>query len=291
MSNQLQGPQFIYYFDLVIKALKELGGSAGRTEVIDFVVNNYEVDDNDLEMLKSGVLRINANIGWSRYYLMRDGYIDGSKRGTWSLTQKARDIDNLSPEKSLEIFQRIYKKFKTKEEEQEDNKEIINDNLKYQEIETNISHRAELIQKLQKEFSPSGFEKFCRIILIKSGFTEVKVTKQSGDGGIDGSGILKINHFVSFRVSFQSKRYSGKVPVKEIRDFRGAIAGRADKGIFMTTGTFTQDCKTEAKRDGALPIELVNGNDLLNMIEELEVGVTPITSYEIDHEYFDDFIE
>lgn len=299
MSNQSQGPQFIYYFDLVIKALKELGGSAGRSEVIDFVVNNYDVDERDLEMLKSGVLRINANIGWSRYYLMRDGYIDGSKRGTWSLTQKARDTNHLSLEESLDIFQRVYSKFKVKEAEpSQTNEEAIDNRVQFEyqdideiEIDTDVSHREALLWKLQKDFSPSGFEKFCRLILVKSGFTEVKVTGKSGDGGIDGTGILKINHFVSFRVSFQSKRYSGTVPVKEIRDFRGAISGRADKGIFMTTGTFTRDGKSEAKRDGALPIELVDGKDLLDMIEELELGVTPITSYEIDHDFFDDFIE
>jgi restriction system protein len=110
---------------------------------------------------------------------------------------------------------------------------------------------------------PDGFERLCQRILRESGFQQVVVTGRSGDGGIDGVGVLQMNPFVSFNVLFQCKRYQGAVSPSQIRDFRGAMVGRADKGIIMTTGTFTLDAKKEARRDGVPPIELVDGEALL----------------------------
>jgi restriction system protein len=136
----------------------------------------------------------------------------------------------------------------------------------------------------------SGFERLCQRVLRESGFQEVKVTGRSGDGGIDGNGILQINPFVSFQVLFQCKRYSGSVSVSQVRDFRGAMMGRADKGIILTTGTFTKDARSEAVRDGVPPIELVNGDKLLDMLEELGLGLRPVTSYEVDVDFFEEFM-
>ncbi|GMR25382.1 MAG: hypothetical protein BMS9Abin39_0677 [Ignavibacteria bacterium] len=124
----------------------------------------------------------------------------------------------------------------------------------------------------------------------EAGFQEVKVTGRSGDGGIDGYGNLEVNPFVSFNVLFQSKRYKGSVSASQIRDFRGAMQGRADKGIIITTGSFTSDAKKEAKRDGAPPIELVDGEKLVQMFEKLELGVIPSTVYEIDEDFFKEYM-
>ncbi len=136
---------------------------------------------------------------------------------------------------------------------------------------------------------PSGFERLCQRLLRESGFQQVIVTGRSGDGGIDGNGLLQINPFVSFQVLFQCKRYAGSVSASQIRDFRGAMMGRADKGIILTTGTFTKDAKNEAIRDGAPPIELVDGEKLLAMFEQLELGLKPVTTYEIDDDFFGEF--
>ena len=123
----------------------------------------------------------------------------------------------------------------------------------------------------------------------ESGFESVTVTGKSGDGGLDGIGILQVNAFVSFKVLFQCKRYSGSVNPSQVRDFRGAMMGRADKGIILTTGTFTSEAKKEAVRDGVPPIELVDGGKLLDMFETLELGLKPKKAYDIDEKFFDDF--
>lgn len=115
------------------------------------------------------------------------------------------------------------------------------------------------------------------------------VTGKSGDGGIDGNGVLEINPFVSFKVMFQCKRFQKSVTASQIRDFRGAIIGRAEKGIFITTGTYTTSAKDEARRDGVIPIELVDGDKLIEMFEKLEMGLKIKKSYEIDYEYFNQF--
>src|SRR5262249_47737218 len=140
-----------------------------------------------------------------------------------------------------------------------------------------------------KSLPPAGFERLCQFLLRESGFEKVGVTGRSGDGGIDGHGILQLNAFVSFKVLFQCKRYAGAISPSQVRDFRGAMMGRADKGIIMTTGTFTDAAEKEALRDGVPPIELVTGETLLNMFESLELGLTPRKTFDIDYQFFETF--
>ena len=134
-----------------------------------------------------------------------------------------------------------------------------------------------------------GFERLCQRLLRESGFEKVQVTGKSGDGGLDGIGILQVNPFVSFKVLFQCKRYSGAVNASQVRDFRGAMMGRADKGIILTTGTFTADARKEAVRDGVPPIELVDGEKLIDMFESLELGLKPKKAYDLDSIFFEEF--
>jgi restriction system protein len=143
--------------------------------------------------------------------------------------------------------------------------------------------------ELLLELPPAGFERLSQRLLREAGFTQVVVTGQSGDGGIDGHGTLQINPLVSFKVLFQCKRYTKSVSPSHVRDFRGAMAGRADKGIIITTGTFTAEARRDATRDGVPPIELIDGEKLLDMLENLELGLKPITTYELDHVFFNEF--
>ena len=136
---------------------------------------------------------------------------------------------------------------------------------------------------------PKGFEQLCQRLLRESGFDQVVVTGRSGDGGIDGIGVLKVNPFVAFKVLFQCKRYVGTVSSSEVRDFRGAMQGRADKGIILTTGKFSSDALKESVRDGVPPIELVDGERLIVLFETLELGLTPRTTYDIDLGFFAQF--
>lgn len=153
-----------------------------------------------------------------------------------------------------------------------------------------ISYREAVAAKLQA-LPAAGFERFCQRLLRESGFEEVNITGRSGDGGIDGIGILQVNALVSFKVLFQCKRYTGSVTPSQVRDFRGAMMGRADKGIMITTGSFTSDARKEAVRDGVPAIELVDGEKLVNMLEQLELGLKLRRSFELDAAFFDQFSE
>jgi restriction system protein len=160
--------------------------------------------------------------------------------------------------------------------------------MDYDEADVQTTYKIDLLNIL-KSLPPAGFERICQRLLRESGFQQVTVTGKSGDGGIDGIGVVQVNAFVSFRVLFQCKRYQGAVAVSTVRDFRGAMSGRADKGIIMTTGTFTQDAKKEARRDGVVPIELVDGENMVEMFEKLELGLKPIKTYAIDEKFFEEF--
>ncbi len=135
---------------------------------------------------------------------------------------------------------------------------------------------------------PEQFERLAQRILRECGFTQVEVTGKSGDGGIDGKGIIKIGGLISFHAMFQCKRYQDSVTPRHIRDFRGALMGRADKGLFITTGSFTRDAVKEAQRDGAAPIDLIDGEDLVQKLKELSLGVKIeiIEQITIDKDWF-----
>lgn len=139
---------------------------------------------------------------------------------------------------------------------------------------------------LLQNMTPNGFERFCKYLLRVYGFERVEVTPAGKDGGIDGYGVLQLKPFVSFKVIFQCKRYKNTVSRAQVGDLRNAMIGRAEKGIMITTGIFSEDAKREAAREGAPPIELVDGNELVRMLEKEEIGVHPRSVYEIDHSFF-----
>ena len=137
--------------------------------------------------------------------------------------------------------------------------------------------------------SPSGFEKLCSRVFREKGFVKVEVTGKSGDGGIDGKGVMKLS-LMSFKVLFQCKRYAGSVGSQAIRDFRGGMTYDIDKGIFLTTGYYTKSAIEEASRDGANPIELIDGVALCELLKELGMGVKTKEVYVVDDDYFDQYM-
>jgi restriction system protein len=286
-KNKQSGPQFLRFFNPVLEALQGLGGSGRPSEVVDWIASNLNVpEEEQSEQLASGQSRFANEIHWARFYLAKTGYIDSSKRGVWSLTEKGLSVNKLSQQDIRSIFQEVQNDSKKGEE----NNPVIDDKEAPKDlpVEKQTDYRSELMSTLQS-LPPDGFERLCQRLLRESGFQQVNVTGRTGDGGIDGNGLLEVNPFVSFRVLFQCKRYTGSVTVSQVRDFRGAMMGRADKGIILTTGTFTSDAKQEAVRDGVPPIELVNGEKLLDLLQQLELGLKPVTSYEVDNDFFDEF--
>lgn len=285
-----EGAQFVRYFGPVLDALRELGGSGAPSEVIERIVENLRVSDAvQNELLDSGNPRFPNQVAWARYYLAREGLIDSSKRGVWSLTEKGLST-HLTYQQAHEVFRKWVKFFAAARKEKK--AEAPSDEGEEQAPEktelTAVNFRDRLAQILFA-LPPSGFERLCQRLLRESGFVQVVVTGRSGDGGIDGYGTLQVNPLVSFKVLFQCKRLSSAVGSAVIRDFRGAMQGRADKGILLTTGTFSADAKKEAARDGVPPIELVDGQKLQDMFTQLELGLRPVKTYEIDDSFFAEF--
>jgi restriction system protein len=284
--SKSKGPKFIRFFKPIIENLKETGGSGTAVEVIDNVIEKMKIPDSEQEeTLKNGQSRIRNQIQWARFYLVQAGLLDSSKRGIWSLTEKGLSIDTKALD-VLETFKEIHKKYSPSKKQKQQIKPSAVE-VDDEEIEP-PDHRTTLLN-LIKSLPPGGFERLSQRLLRESGFQKVEVTGRTGDGGIDGVGILQLNPFVSFNVLFQCKRYQGTVTPSQVRDFRGAMQGRADKGIIITTGTFTLEAKKEARRDGAPPIELVDGDALVQMFEQLQIGLVPRTTYDVDEKFFDDF--
>jgi restriction system protein len=291
MSDQ-NLPQHFRYINPIIEALRESGGSGRSSEVTDMVIEKLGISDDELEdTLQSGGSRIKNQIHWARMVLVKIGIIDASQRGVWSLTEKGLNTD-LSRDDLVHLYKTRRKWMgignrKQKIVEGENIHEISGECVDESSPEA-VDYRTELLKILQS-VSPSGFERICQRLLRESGFEQVKVTGRSGDGGIDGHGLLQVNPFVSFNILFQCKRYQGTVSASQIRDFRGAMQGRADKGLIITTGTFSLDAKKEARRDGVPPIEIIDGEKLIDMFELLELGLKPKKTYEVNYPFFEEF--
>ncbi len=287
-----KGPQFVRYFAPVIEALKELGGSGRPAEVCDLIARNLKISEQERSILnKGGQTKFENRVHWARFYLAKGGYVDASTRGVWSLTEKSQTVEKMSLEEAMAIFSTIQSQFDTgKTTSGNDTAPIADESIapSPSAASSDTNYRSRLLSILQA-LPATGFERLCQRLLRESGFEQVVVTGRSGDGGIDGQGLLQLNPFVSFKVLFQCKRYVGTVGSGQVRDFRGAMMGRADKGIIMTTGTFTGDAQKEALRDGVPPIELVNGEKLLDLFEGLELGLKPRKTFDIDESFFEPF--
>jgi len=272
-------PKYDDLFNPLVKAMHDLGGSASVAEIEEKVAEILKLPETDLNELHRGnTTKLSYRLAWTRNYLKRFGLLENSSRGIWALTNKGsktKYVDKQEVNKVVKTNSLTSSKLphtSTNDEMSEDNWQ--NDML-------------EIIKKL----SPNEFERLCQRILREAGFIHVQITGRSGDGGIDGIGVIKIAGFLSFRIIFQCKRYQGSISSKLIREFKGTMTGRADKGLFLTTGRFTREAKAEAIRDGSIPIDLVDGKELVEKMKELRLGVR-ITSkevVEIKSDWFESF--
>jgi len=254
-----------------LKALKLLGGSGAIDEINAKVyeVTNYSAEILEILHDENGVqTEVEYRLAWARTYLKKYGLIENSSRGVWALIDNELDISKLSETKIVKSVQAQTKKNNSDTNiENLDKKEVLE-----QKMDGNTNWQEELISVLL-QIHPSAFERLCQRILRESGFVQVEVTGKSGDGGIDGKGIIRLNGLLSFHVFFQCKRYKGSVGAGDIRDFRGAVQGRADKGLFITTGNFTRAAVQEATRDGVPPIDLIDGEMLCEKLKEFSLGI------------------
>ena len=270
----------------ILQTVKDMGGSGNASEVVDAVIERLKIPEAEQQVVnKNGQSRVENQVQWARFYMTRAGFMDSSSRGVWTLTENGRELDLAKFDYSSAI--RAVRSAVAAVHKERPKSETAEDDASEKVLEV-TDYREELLSTL-KTISPSGFERFCQRLLREGGFQQVNITGRSGDGGIDGNGILAVNPLVSFYVLFQCKRYEGTVTPSQVRDFRGAMMGRADKGIIITTGTFTLDAKKEARRDGVPPIELVDGDKLIEMCEQLEFGLIPRKAFSVDYKIFEEF--
>lgn len=256
----------------LMTALVNLGGSGSIDEIYEAVLELEKLDEETLAILhnpeKSSQTEIGYRLAWARTYLKKAGYLENSSRGVWALTDKAKQAPKIDSRKIVNYVRSLDKKISQDTADASDPAASVDESP--EEI---LAWREKLHHILIEEMSPEAFERLTQRMLRESGFVHVEVTGRTGDGGIDGKGIARINGLMSFHIAFQCKKYKGSVGAPEIRNFRGAIVGRADRGMFITTGNFTKAAIEEANRDGAAPIDLVDGDQLADKLKELALGI------------------
>jgi restriction system protein len=275
-------PTFDRLFIPTIQALLDLGGSGTVEEINRRVYEITQLPDEILQIPhaeEGATTELDYRLAWSRTYLKKYGLLENSFRGVWALSKANIDVTKLNAaeiKKSVREQSKLTGKTPGAEESKQP-----------EEVENSEEWKQQILNTLY-HISSSAFERLAQRILRESGFVQVEVTGKTGDGGIDGKGIVRINGFLSFHVIFQCKRYKGSVTPSQIRDFRGAMQGRADKGLFITTGTFTREAVKESIRDGAPPIDLIDGEILCDKLKELKLGVDTkfVEVIEVKKEWF-----
>jgi restriction system protein len=273
-------PKYDEMFNPLLQALRELGGSASIPEQEDAVAKILRLSDRDLaEIHRGNRTKFSYRLAWARNYLKNFGLLENSSRGVWALTALGQ--------KTLSVDKREVKRAVSKQA-----RKIAPDASSEMSESPEVNEAAwedELLEVI-RTMSPQAFERLCQRLLRESGFIQVEVTGRSGDGGIDGKGVVRLGGLLSFHMIFQCKRFKGSVGAPIVRDFRGAMVGRADKGLLMTTGSFTAEARRDAQREGAPPIDLIDSGTLILKLKELGLGIIVkariVEEIIVDHGFF-----
>lgn len=260
-------PKYSELFNPTLQALHALGGSGTNEEIEEKVAEILSLSEDEVsEIHRGNTTKLSYRLAWSRNYLKRYGLLENSSRSVWSLThkgQQTKKVDPVEVNRAVKALDKRERAFPGVDESEAAEGDLA------------LDWEQDLLAELQS-VSPAGFERLSQRLLREAGFIEVKVTGKTGDGGIDGVGVIRVN-LISFRVIFQCKRYKGSVSSQQMREFKGTMSGRAERGLFITTGTFTRDAKAEANRDGSAPIDLVDGERLVSLMKEYGLGVNVAT--------------
>lgn len=279
MPSEPKAPSYDVLMWPAVVAMKALGGSATHEELLEKVIELEHIPETVQNVMHTErQTKISYNLAWAKTYLGKAGALENPSHGVWAITEKGKaltagDVKQIPVEVRKQY--KLEKDRKPKSNEEEDLRPETKD------------WKDNLLTILTNQIKADAFERLAQRILRESGFVKVEVTGRSGDGGIDGVGVLRLA-LLSFQVYFQCKKYKGSVSAGAIRDFRGAMVGRTDKGLFITTGTFTAEAKKEATRDGAPAIDLIDGDFLCDLLKNLKLGVATkmVEEISIDSEWF-----
>lgn len=280
-------PSYDELINPTLRALHALGGSASIQELAEQVIEDLQPVPDVSQHLHgdSTQTELEYRLAWARTYLKKFGLITNSGRGVWALTSDGSHVEAVDPRDIVRFVQQ-QQRARPKSPRRQVKPADGQPELDEADDET-AGWRERLLQMLLS-MDPGAFERLCQRLLRESGFIEVEVTGRSGDGGIDGHGIIRVAGLISFTVIFQSKRYRDNIGPGVVRDFRGAMIGRADKGLLVTTGGFTREARLEATRDGAPPIDLISGDLLIEKLKDLKLGVRTrmVEVVELDESWF-----
>lgn len=286
----LKVPNYDKLINPCFQAIIKLGGSASNDEIFNTVASDLKLSEEVLSVYQQGhepMSKVSYNLAWARTYLRKYGAIVNSSRSVWSVTAEFADKKEVDSKTVVDYVRNIEaQSVNLKKKPQKDDAPIRSgSNIAEDTPEEIASWRIRLLEILQN-MNPYGFERFIQLLFRTCGIDNVEVTKKSGDGGIDGLGEYKLGGIFGFKLAFQCKRYSGSVGSAEIRDFRGSLSTDIEKAVFVTTGVFSPAAKAEAKAPGKKPIDLMDGELLIDKIAELNIGVQPKTTYEINDKFF-----
>ena len=263
-----------------LRALMHLGGSASIHELSNQLASDLDLTDDVLDMLHGDGPKseVDYRAAWARTRLRWIAAVDNPSRGVWTITEEGRRL------KSDDVVRQLVRREQRKPRSERSSASTPNQEKDDDGAEDQTWQ--DTLLGILRNIPPDAFERLCQRLLREHGFTKVEVTGRSGDGGIDGTGVLRVN-LISFHVNYQCKRYAESVGPGAIRDFRGAMVGRGDKGLFITTGRFTREAEREAVRDGAPPIDLIDGIELCGLLCDKRLGVSTKTVVVPNPAFFD----
>lgn len=276
---QNEVPKYPDLIEATFSALHALGGSGKNDEINKKAVEILQLSDDVLEIMhtNTNMTEVDYRLAWARTLLKNFGVIENSARSVWAISMAFTQIPTIN---GMDVYKR------------KDIKQIYENSSLQESLEIEDNTPEEIRSWRQKlhdvllKMNPYAFERLTQRLLRECGFSQVEITKKSGDGGIDGTGTLKINDIITFNIAFQCKRYQGSIGSPEIRDFRGSLTTNIEKAIFITTGTFSKSAIEEAVTAGKQQIDLMDGEALISKIAELQIGVKKITDYMIDEDFF-----
>lgn len=292
-DKKIKSPTQIELIEPVFSALRDLGGSATITEIRDKVIETLRLPDEIVDEPHKGSdsqrTELEYQLAWARTRLKAFGAITNSQRGVWMITPEYTDKPIVSKVAVVEFFKKKRHESQSSSEMRASVEEVDATNTTDSNVdipEELEPWRTELAETLHN-MNPYAFERLSMLLLRECGFSQVSVTKKSGDGGIDGTGKLRINGIFSFNVAFQCKRFIGSVSAGDIRDFRGSLTTDIEKGVMITTGTFTKAAREEASNAGKQQIDLIDGEEFINKLIEYRLGVHEKIVYEVDKLFFE----
>ena len=282
MKGTITVPNYAQLVAKTFLALKELGGSGKNTEINAKVAEIMHLSEEVLSvphLNSSSLSEFGYRCAWARTLLKNYGAVENSARSVWAITAEFSSVEKVDGDYIDKNCRRRTTEKKVASAEEEMEKAGV-------ETPEEVRSWRQKLQDVLTNMDPYGFERLTQRLLRECGFTQVVVTKKTGDGGIDGTGKLKINGVFSFNIAFQCKRYHGTVGAGDIRDFRGSLTTSIEKGVFITTGLFSKSAIEEASAPGKQQIDLIDGEEFITKLAEFNIGVREVRDYEIDEEYF-----